>query len=530
MTLHDQTRRIISLLLFFILGPLLTLGILAGIVLRKVPANARKLEYNAAVQTGLTWKIDAVEYRSLYCTRLKNVRLLDSFSSETIFFAPEIDCQYIVSENFDKFFPGIETNVAAHSDNQTFPFTTTIIPVRPNGFRQIIVPDSVLTFDHDSASAVAVRDTLEKILARFRMLSETPVQFVFENVGVFSTYSKKRPDEKPDRFRFVRGNLYRTKNEIRSDWEFQVPEFSELETQRFSVIQPRQANGVEIALRTGKIPIPCELAAVFCSAFRHFGNGSRFSGEFSVEKNGNPEIPPTLRLKNVSLKEMNMAPFAKEYTPFSVSGTIRDLQINQASFGANIFTAEGCFQIVDGSIEKTLFQRFIERFNLIVQPSDILESPRSMIPFTACAVHFRLQPDGVIFRPDELWHNALMHQVPEASGLGKMTVYFPDENRRLVSFHDLFSIFAPDTAPVVPLTSGLKNLFFVLPIYDSSKTDNHSVNTNRQIKPFIRNEPVPVQAETKPTVADSVSTSPTVLFIDPKKNITIEHNNNNRKP
>jgi hypothetical protein len=514
-TLHDQTRRIISLLLFFILGPLLTLGILAGIVLRKIPANARQFEYNAAVQTGLTWKIDAVEYRSLYCVRLKNVRLLDPLSANTIFFAPEIDWQYIVSENCDKFFPGIE--ISAHSDNQTFPFITQI---RPNGFQQIFVPDSVLTFDHDdSVSAVAVRDVLEKILARFHFLSEEPVQFVFENVGVFSTYSKKRPDERPDRFRFVRGNLYRTKNEIRSGWEFQVPEFSELETQRFYVVQPFHSNGVEIMLRTGKIPLPCELAAVFCPVFRNFGNGSRFSGEFSVEKNNDskyPEIPPTLRLNNVSFKDVEIAPLAKEYTPFSVSGIMRDLQINHASFGTNIFTAEGCFQIVDGSIEKTLFQRFIERFRLTVQPSDILDSPREMIPFTACAVHFRLQPDGAVFRPDELWHNALMHTIPDAAELGKMAVYFPDENRQLISYHTLFSIFAPDTAPVVPLTPGLKNLFFVLPIHDSSTSNGHSANSNQTVKPIIRNAPIPVQAEIKPTIADPVSTSPTVLFVDPK--------------
>jgi hypothetical protein len=522
-TLHDQTRRIISLLLFFILGPLLTLGILAGVVLRKIPANARKFEYNAAVQTGLTWKIDAVEYRSLYCVRLKNVRLLDSFSAKTIFFAPEIDWQYIISENYDKYFPGIE--ISAHSDNQMFPFITRI---QPNGFQQIFVPDSVLTFDDDSMPAVAVRDTLEKILTRFHFLSETPIQFVFENVGIFSNYSKKRPDERPDRFRFVRGNLYRTKSEIRSGWEFQVPEFSELETQRFYVVQPFHSNGVEIMLRTGKVPLPCELAAVFCPAFRNFGNESRFSGEFYLEKTNDPkhpDIPATLRLNNVSFKEVDIAPLAKEYTPFSVSGIMRDLQINHATFGTNIFTAEGCFQIVDGSIEKTLFQRFIERFRLTVQPSDILDSPRGMIPFTACAVHFRLQPDGAIFRPDELWHNALMHTVPDAAGLGKMAVYFPNENRQLISYHTLFSIFAPDTAPVVPLTPGLKNLFFVLPIHDYSKHNGYSANANQTIKPVIRNEPIPIQAEIKPTIADPVSTSPTVLFVDPKRNVTIEQNN-----
>ncbi|MDR0704176.1 MAG: hypothetical protein LBF88_04235, partial [Planctomycetaceae bacterium] len=449
---------------------------------------------------------------------------LDSFSAKTIFFAPEIDWQYIVSENYDKFFPGID--LSAHSDHPTFPFITRI---RPNGFQQIFVSDSVLTLDHDSASTVAVRDALEKILARFHFLSETPVQFVFENVGVFSVYSKQRPDEKPDRFRFVRGNLYRTKNDVRSGWEFQVPEFSELETQRFEVVQPLRTNGVEITLRTGKIPLPCELAAVFCPAFQNFGNGIRFSGEFSLEKTGDPnysEIPTTLRLNNVSFKDVDIAPLAGEYTPFAISGMMRDLQIDHASFGTNIFTAEGCFQLVDGSIDKTLFQRFIERFRLTVQPSDILDSPRVMIPFTACAVHFRLQPDGVIFRPDELWHNALMHTVPDASGLGRMTVSFPDENRQLISYHSLFSIFAPDTAPVVPLTPGLKNLFFVLPIHDSSKSNGHSANSNQTVKPSSRTEPISVQAEPKPTLADSASLSPTVLFMDPKrKNITIEPNN-----
>jgi hypothetical protein len=513
---------LISLLFFFILGPLLTLGILGGIVLRKIPSNARQFEYVAAVQTGLTWKMDAVEYRSLYCTRLKNVRILDSLSAKPIFFAPEIDLQYIVSENIDKFFPGIEPSVY-HSGNPVSPLTKQI---HPNGFRQIFVPDSVLTFDQHSASAIAVRDTFEKILARFHFLSETPVQIVFENVGVFSTYSQKRPDEKPDRLRFIRGNLYRTKNEIRSDWEFQVPEFSELETQQFSVIQPYHSNGFEITLRTGKQPIPCELAAVFCSAFRRFGSDSRFSGEFSVEKTNNQEESPTLRLKNVSFKDLNLSSFAKEYTPFSVSGIVRDLQIDHAVFGPNIFTAKGSFQIVNGTIETALFQRFIERFNLTVKPADIPESPRRTIPFTACAIHFRLQPDGAVFLPDELWHNAIMHQVPDADGQGKMTVYFPDENRQPVSYHTIFSIFAPDTAPVVPLTPGLKNLFFVLPIEDSSKKPNsYSENAVQTKNSFNRNEPVtvapvlvtptPVTAEIKPIIADPLS--PTVLFVDPKK-------------
>jgi hypothetical protein len=503
------------LLIFFVTGPLLTLGILTGIVLRKIPSNARNFEYNAAVQTGLTWKIESVEYRSPYCVRLKKVRILDEITSKAVFFAPEIDLQYIVSENLGKFFPGIEAAVESTAESAADPLAAVTKWIRPDGFRRISAPNSVLTFEHysDDGSASAVRNILFKLFARFQFLSEMPVQIDFENVGVFSGYSQKQPNKKPDRLRFVRGNLYRTKTEIRSDWKVQAPEFSELETQSLSIVQPHHSNGYEIALRTGKLPIPCEFAAVFCSAFRHFGSGCRFSGEFAVECGDCSEKIQTVRLKNVFFKDMDIVPFAKEYTPFTVSGTVHDLQIHRAVFGQKDFTAEGCLQIVDGSMETTLFHRFVDRFHLTVEPSDILESPRQAVPFTACAVHFRLQPDGAVFCPDERWKDALMYQKADDSGLGQMAVYFPKDNRQPVSYHTIFSIFAPDTAPVVPLTSGLKKLFSILPADELSKPNGifeHQMSAAA---------PVSVRAEIKPAIANPVTVKPTsaVLFVDPKK-------------
>jgi hypothetical protein len=514
--LHDQTRKFLLFLLFFLLGPLLTLGILGGIVLRKIPINARNFEHHIAVQTGLTWKIETVEYRSPQWTRLKEVQILDDVSAKPIFWAPEIDIQFVASERLDKFFPNIKTT-AQHSDA---PIDTVTKWIKPSGYWQISVARSALTLEHysDGNSAVAVQDAASRIFSRFRFLSETPVQIVFEKVGVFSTYSFEKPDKEPDLMRFVRGNLYRTETEIRSDWEFQLPEFSELETQHISFVRPHDSNNIEISLQTGKMPVSCRFAAVFCSTFRYFGSGSRFSGEFIViNKDGSDK--KVIRMKNFCLQNLELAPIVKEYSPFTVTGTIYDFRILDANFSSEEFTARGCFQIVNGEMEKTLFHRFVDRFDLEVNPSGVLESPRPMIPFTACAVHFQLQPDGAVFRPDELWRNTLMYQKATDSETSQMTVAFPNDHRQPVSYHTILSVLAPDTAPVVPLTSGLKNLFSMIPVDDAAPAE---IPKRKLVVPLPATQPPPAPAETRPMIANPVTIKPTsgVLFVDPN------HNNN----
>jgi hypothetical protein len=98
----------------------------------------------------------------------------------------------------------------------------------------------------------------------------------------------------------------------------------------------------------------------------------------------------------------------------------------------------------------------------MLDDASILDSPLPMIPFTACAIHFNLQPDGIEFWADEKWLDVFMHQ--EAVGdLPKMFVRFP-KFRRLVFYHELMSIFASENAPVIPLDPHLRSILSVIPI------------------------------------------------------------------
>ena len=117
----------------------------------------------------------------------------------------------------------------------------------------------------------------------------------------------------------------------------------------------------------------------------------------------------------------------------------------------------------NGMIDAALFHRCVGNFDLKVEPENILFSDVRMIPFTASAILFRLHKDGVDFRADQRWFNALMYQ--ESSVIGNPPVwaaYFPS-HRRTVTYHELLSIFASDGAPTVPLTTGTQSLLQHVP-------------------------------------------------------------------
>jgi hypothetical protein len=416
-----------------------------------VPSNAAHLEYDWTKQTGVHWTLQAVEYRTPSLVRLKKVRLLDDTANNTVFFAPDIDIQFHSANEREllKIFPGI-----AAADN------------KQNGYYQITVPASVLTLDkYEAAEAEAVvKGLLMKTLQRLPFLSETPLLFALDDCFISSL--GKTQDEKPDRVRDIKGNLYCTANEIRSDWSFQLPAVSELETQKISVVKKRSGNGIEFTLRTGNRTLPCEIAGLFSAPFRQLGNESRFRGTFIVESGNRVSEEPTLRLEDVVFKNVSLAPLVKKYSPFSVSGTIMDFQIRKAAFGGGVFAAEGCTKIADGTIEKTLFHRLIDHFRLTVSPSDILDTQVGVIPFNGCAVHFKMQQDGIVFWGDKLWENGKLLMFNEGDGLRTKPMYIllPTEKSPVISYHAVLSVFAPDSAPVMPLTPGLQKIVGAIPV------------------------------------------------------------------
>jgi hypothetical protein len=476
--LHEQTQRFILLLIFYLFGPILTLGIIGGVVVRKLPSNARSWERSLTQQTGLHWTIQSVEYRSPGCVRLHNVKILndpvkisEDTAQDAVFTAPQIDIRCVTNASRSKIFPGISASPTEHTGltdklAKTFPSLYS-----SDSFWQITVPVSLLNFGEHSGdeSALLVQNILRKIFARFSTLSDVPVQFAFEEIAVISEHSLKKPgdknEDKVDIFRFVQGNIYRTSAEIRSDWSFQIKDVSELDweyRERLSFVLSLP-DTFEISFQTGRQPIPCDLAAVFCSRFKHFSGGS-FEGKFSLSTRSENNSE-TLRLDRVIFNNVPLAPLVGPYTNFAVEGTVVDLRFSQVVFGTEGTYAEGCLQVQNGAVERTLLHRCIDHFQLRVEPGTILDSPTQMIPFSACAIHFRLQPEGIDFWADNNrgWNNAIMYYHKGNPSPYELVIFVPDR-RRIVSYHELMSIFAVDGAPVVPLTSGSRSLVPYIPV------------------------------------------------------------------
>jgi hypothetical protein len=311
---------------------------------------------------------------------------------------------------------------------------------------------------------------LRKVFARFETLSDVPVQFAFERIIVVSEYSLARKSTKiednVDIFRLVQGNIYRTPAEIRSDWSFEIQNIPDIDRQHLSFTLSL-SDTLDITFRTGRLPIPCDLAAVFCVPFHRFSGGT-FQGEF-VLSTRSANNSRTIRLSNVLFQNVPLAPLVGPYTDFAVVGTAANLQFEQAVFGTEGLFVQGNLRVENGAIESALFHRCVNKFALTIRdaegkPNDnVLDSTDRMIPFTACAVLFRLQPDGIDFGADKFWQNSLMYyQKNDLAGI-EWIVYLPP-HREVVTYHELMSLFASDSAPVVPLTPGTQTLLQHVPI------------------------------------------------------------------
>ncbi len=461
---------------------MLTIGILVGIGLRKLPSNAAKLEHELSVQTGLQWKIHAVEFRKPGGVRLRNVHVIDDVSTKSVFETKEIVIEKLKNQ-----------------ENENY------LLVR--------IPISALKlghYDSDQAAAQAIQSLLSKLLARFPLLappmSEGTVGFDFETVGIFTTHRRKKPSQF-ELLQSLRGNLYRTEDGVRSDWSFELPAVSPLETQRLSFFRRHTTGGTEIEFRTGKIPIPASMVSPFCPVFQRLGLDSKFSGEFSVTHHSDGGLmgfqSRTVQITNAIFQNIDVGPIAAVYTAFPVTGTVDALHIRKATFGPTAdgeecFFADGALKILGGDMDATLFNRIVRQFNLAVDPGELLESPLPIV-FDECALQFQMHSDGLAFWPDENWDNVFMYRKGDGFRTESMTVRFPKHlasntpssaANRMISYHALLSVLAPDTAPVVPLTPSLKQLYSVIP-------------TESELHPSVTQKPVQQPAMTYPAMGNA---------------------------
>ncbi|MDR1478028.1 MAG: hypothetical protein LBJ00_03715 [Planctomycetaceae bacterium] len=484
-------------LIFFVIGPLLTLLILVGIFLRKLPFNVDEYERTAMLSTGLRWKIGSVEYRKSNQIRFKNVRLFRSNSDKPLFAASEVDLIYmsgsLTKEERNKLFPNAidsQTNHNKISDktlNNSGNFFGSVkrflgVADRGDGFWYISFAKSLFDLggDDDTNCEAELRECFLELISQMEELSSKPISVKFDEIDVVATSLRRF------KLRFVVGNLYQTESTIRSEWSFFIPIVSETEREQVLVVRQHNSRNLSVTLKTGNMPLPCELITIFCPPFQFLGQyPSRVCGEIMVSASqidgkGN-EAVWTYSLRNVFFNDINISKIADGNIPYKLSGKIQGLRVNEAFLGGGKLQANGWIDVVDGVVERELFHRLIKLFSLTINPSTLLDSPRAEYPFTRCTFDYELQHDGVIFflkRPSELTGNMFMLKESDGVQTSPMQVSFPNGNAKLVSYHNLLSIFASDATPIVPLNPLSKFFVPIIPDDEIKKqTPQHQKTT-----------------------------------------------------
>jgi hypothetical protein len=526
--LHESTRKFILVLIFFAIGPLLTLLIAAGIILRKVSSNVDYYERSAALTTGLKWEIDAIEYRKSNQIRLKNVRLFRTGFSKPFFAASEVNLSYISGGGFkgdrNNFFPGAISSqvggggknsvkgISGSGSSRIFGSINRFLGTggREDGFWHISVARSLVDLG-DSVSGnecnAELRECFLELASRMEELSREPVFITFDEVDVIATSLKRF------KLRFVTGSLYQTELAIRSEWGFFIPIVSETEREQVMIVRRRNSRSLSVTLKTGNMPLPCEMVAIFCSPFRYFGaSPSRVCGEITAEVerlggrgggigggfvsggkvNGGSgdsgdggdsggDSNWTYSLRSVFFNDIDIASIMSGSMPYILNGKIKGLRVNEALLGGGRLQANGWIEVVDGVIERGLFHRLVEQFSLTVLPASILELPCSEYPFTRCVFNYRLRHDGVIFwveRSSEIAGNVFMSNEGDGVQTQPMAVSLPNGDGKLVSYHSVLSIFASDSAPIIPLTPFSKFFVPFIPIDEPAVIKNTNQNQN----------------------------------------------------
>ncbi|MDR2644032.1 MAG: hypothetical protein LBC74_14725, partial [Planctomycetaceae bacterium] len=188
----------------------------------------------------------------------------------------------------------------------------------------------------------------------------------------------------------------------------------------------------------------------------------------------------TYSLRNVFFNDLDLSQIMAGKIPYNLSGNIKGLRVNEALVGRGKLLANGWIEVVDGVIERGLFHRMVKQFALTVIPASLLDSPRSEYPFTRCIFNYRLQHDGVIFwveRSAEEAGNMFMFNVGDGVQTLPMAVSLPNSDGKLVSYHNVLSIFAPDTAPIVPLTPLSKYFVPLIPTDEPTPQNTSSTQT-----------------------------------------------------
>jgi hypothetical protein len=501
--LHDYTRRFLTLTLFFLLGPTLSVLVLGVIVCQKLPVAVRKHEQIILNQTGLNVRIDSVSELRPGETRYTNLRLIDSETKKTVLSCPELIITFVRTTNLKRFEPvdtlsengETETVTAAVDVGEVGDNTDTITVITENrqtnlfdvvtdyipfyrkgvGFWRVTAPQITVHFDRVPADVggAQLKEFLFALLAHRRGPKDSPLEFTVDTLEIKTPVEVRNGDASNTpldlTLTFFGGRFYSTERSTRVDISWAFPHFSPSSVVAFHAVRSRTGS-VPSTHITFSVPkneyVPVTLLSSFVPQFEQLGKLCRFSGTIQCDHLPTPNLQTgitretawNVMWKDVSLRGIDLKKFANDYTSFNLTGVI-SVEVTSAIYNDSLVTANGWADIVNGTIERELFQRLTKDFALIVEPKEFIEKfPGEQVPFDKCLFCFNITPGEVMFTAYKGSYKNMIMQSRE--GIMEVST---QPTTTPISIPTLLSSMVKTDTPSIPWTPGTAKIMEVLP-------------------------------------------------------------------
>ena len=512
MQLHDHTRRHLTLLLFFLLGPMLTATVLGVIVWRQLPTAVRGHERLVKNHTGLNIRLAAVRELRPGTTQYVELRLLDPETKATILSCPELTITFVRSKSLRRFESTDQTEATQAAETEPeenrqtglVDVVTDAVPFRRHspGFWRITASKVTVHFDRVPADlgGTQLKEFFFGLLSHRRGPSDSPLEFAVDTLEI------KTPTEVALASRdarlasktpldllltFLRGRFYSTERSTRMDVSWSFPNYLPGEEVAFHAVRTRTGPMPSTHLKF-TVPedeyVPVTLLALFVPQFEPFGPLCRFNG--TIRGDYLPtraagtglarETAWNIVWEGVTLRSIDLAPLAAEYTPYRVTGMIDGIGLESAEYRGGLVSANGWVEVSGGTMEKELLQRLVGDFGLIVKPEGFTQRfPGETIPFDRCLFRFALTPSEATFRPFPGSEDNIIMQSRE----GIMNVSTPP-TIHAVPIPNLLAVMMKAGTPAIPWTPGTGKIMSFLPAEaEPPKADNHAPSPDKPTHP-----------------------------------------------
>ena len=450
---------------------MLTVALIGGIAVRRLPVAAWWEENVAKNAIGLPIKLGSVEYRRWNLQKYGQVVLHHPNTGQKFVVFPEVELRRLKS--------------AASDSSSLLPF---------------FVPfwDDKQTYSKLSIPRVSVELSQKTVTSDIRILgnmlldqfgdrfSAREVKFAFHCDELDIRIADSLPETR-FKLMFLEGEFLSDETECKLECSFNLQDNPSRDPVRFTIRRKKQNPQNEqsqttepelvVELQTAKTEVPVRFLALFFPGLNSFGSDAFFHG--TVRGESSHKDCWTITFEDMGIEEVDIQTLSAELTPFQLSGKtllgIKSARIAVSSDGTRFLDASGWIQIVNGSIDRKLLTQLVDDWQLSPTPNTvsnplhqnnldllkIIPADQTKILIAEASLSVLLGKDGVLLRSNEKGgfvfasdrERFYKYHLPERMGM------------MAIPYSVIFGTFSPSDANLLPLTPQTQKLVPLFPLH-----------------------------------------------------------------